>query len=101
MEKTRLRLWLVLTLTLLTTSVWGQHLIKGKVTDAQTGEPLIGASVVVKGETRQGVITDNTGQFSLNAKDSNPLTLSVAYIGYGTQDVEVTNTSAQVIIRLE
>ena len=101
MKKTRLRLWLVLTLTLLTTSVWGQHLIKGKVTDAQTGEPLIGASVVVKGETRQGVITDNTGQFSLNAKEGIPLTLSVAYIGYGTQDVEVTNTSAQVIIRLE
>ncbi len=51
--------------------------ISGRITDS--GEPVIGASVVVKGTTN-GTITDFDGKFSLNAPAQGTLTIS--YIGY-------------------
>lgn len=61
-----------------------KSIIKGKVTDARTGEPIIGASVVVKG-TRQGSITDFDGNFSLEAPAGSQLTVS--YVGFNDQDI--------------
>ena len=52
--------------------------ISGRITDT-SGEPVIGASVVVKGTTN-GTITDFDGKFSLNAPAQGTLTIS--YIGY-------------------
>lgn len=46
--------------------------VKGTVTDA-TGEPLIGASVIVKG-TSQGVSTDIDGQYTLQARQDATIT---------------------------
>ena len=54
--------------------------ISGRITDT-SGEPVIGASVVVKGTTN-GTITDFDGKFSLNAPAQGTLTIS--YIGYKT-----------------
>ncbi len=54
----------------------------------ETGEPLIGVSVQVKGTTT-GTITDFDGKFSL-AVPANA-TLSVSYIGYQTQEIKVGN----------
>lgn len=59
--------------------------VKGTVTDEQ-GEPLIGASIAIKGTTL-GVITDFNGQFSLEA--SRNATLIVSYVGYQVQEVPV------------
>jgi TonB-dependent starch-binding outer membrane protein SusC len=64
------------------------HKISGVVTDPDTGESLIGVSVIVKG-TSQGVITDLNGKFSLNV--TTPATLVFSSIGYITQNVQVTN----------
>ena len=61
-----------------------KSIIKGKVTDARTGEPVIGASVVVKG-TRQGGITDFDGNFTLEAPAGSLLTVS--YVGFNDQDI--------------
>lgn len=64
---------------------YAQHLsITGKVTDRQD-EPIIGASVLVKG-TSNGVITDLNGVFNMKDVPSDGV-LAISYIGY--KDVEV------------
>ena len=66
--------------------------IKGVVVDA-TGEPIIGANILVKGTTN-GVITDIDGNFTLNV----PLncTLQISYIGYKTKEVKVTSATSNL-----
>jgi len=60
--------------------------ITGRVVDS-TGEPLIGANVLVKG-TNTGVITDMDGKFELTVVGVNPV-VQFSYIGYKSQDVVV------------
>ena len=59
--------------------------VTGTIVDA-TGEPIIGANVVVKG-TANGTITDIDGNFSLDAPEG--AILQVSYIGYADQEVKV------------
>lgn len=54
--------------------------IKGEVTDAQNGEALIGATVIVEGE-KGGTVTDFDGNFSLQVSSS-AKKIKVSYIGY-------------------
>ncbi|MFR9603682.1 MAG: TonB-dependent receptor [Rikenellaceae bacterium] len=61
--------------------------LKGKVIDKSTNEPLIGATVMVKGTT-QGVTTDLDGNFEIDL-DRKPHTLSVSYVSYTTQELDV------------
>lgn len=75
----------------------GQVLISGQVTDATTGEPLIGVSVLVK-ETDQGTVTDIDGQYEIEAQAGQ--TLEFSYIGFQTQEIEVgTNTNINLAMR--
>lgn len=70
--------------------------VKGIIKDAK-GEPVIGASVVVKGQ-KQGVVTDIDGNFTLKADPNS--TLVVSYIGYQRQEVPVAGkTSLSVIMQ--
>ncbi len=62
--------------------------IRGKVLDQSTGDPLIGANVVVLG-TSLGAATDINGDFSLTYVPSGKQTLRVSYIGYEPITVEV------------
>ena len=66
-----------------------QSAVKGTVND-DSGEPIIGASVVEKGTTN-GTVTDFDGNFSLNVKSG--ATLVVSYIGYTTQEIAVNGQS--------
>ena len=77
-----------------------QNLITGHITDVRTGEPLIGASVIVKSEKGQGVVTDVDGNFSLQTKVEAPLTLRVEYVGYRPLDVDVYDFEEPVEIAL-
>ena len=77
-----------------------QGLIKGRVTDVRTGEPLIGAAVIVKSEKGTGVVTDVDGNFSLQTKLDAPLTLKVEYVGYRPLDVDVYDFEEPVEIAL-
>lgn len=63
--------------------------ITGKVVDA-AGEPIIGASVLVKG-SGTGAVTDVNGQFSVDAAVGS--TLEVSFIGYKSVTVKVTNAT--------
>ena len=60
--------------------------ISGTVTD-KSGEPIIGANVLVKG-TSQGIITDLDGNFTLNNVPANA-ELVISYIGYKEQTIKV------------
>lgn len=94
-EKPSCNRWLQTVITIVfflcwATVGWGQNLsVKGSVSDTK-GEPIIGASVVVKGNTTQGTITDLDGQFTLNVPSNS--TLVISYIGYVTQEVPAKGT---------
>ena len=64
--------------------------LSGKITDSETGEPLPGAQVFVKG-TFVGTTTDVSGAYSLDVDGS--VTVVIAYIGYKTQEVATSGGS--------
>ena len=72
-----------------------QTLVKGTVKD-QTGEPVIGANVLIKG-TSTGVITNFNGEFFLSGTKGDILVIS--YIGYTTQEVPVSEKPMMIILK--
>lgn len=74
-----------------------QKEISGTVVDA-TGEPIIGANVVVKGTTN-GTITDIDGKFTL--KVPTECTIVISYIGYNSQEIKVTSSTTQLSVKLK
>jgi len=70
--------------------------VSGTVLDAATNEPLLGASVIVKG-TKSGKITDFDGNFTLIASSIKSI-LIVSYVGYKTQEVEIGSKSTFTIL---
>ncbi len=73
--------------------------VKGKITDAETGEPLIGATVVVKG-TATGVVADVNGNYSIEIpRGYNILTFS--FIGYKSQEVPVNSGTVNISMNQE
>lgn len=70
-------------------SAAAQRKVTGTVID-ETGEPLIGATVMVVGD-KTGVVTDVNGQFVLPAVKSNKIKIS--YVGYRTMDVDIKGKS--------
>lgn len=80
--------WLVITLfCFFTLSSIAQVTVKGVVND-ETGEPLVGASVVEKGKPSNGTTTDFDGNFTLTVPNADA-TLLVTYIGYSAQEVNL------------
>lgn len=67
--------------------------VNGKITDAN-GEPVIGASVIVKGTTN-GTITDFDGNFTLEVPTK--ATLVISYVGYKTLEVPVNGKKTLAI----
>lgn len=71
--------------------------ITGNVTNT-AGEPIIGATVLEKGNTTNGTITDIDGNFTINLPAN--ATLSISYIGYITQEIQVGyQTSFKVVLK--
>ena len=71
--------------------------VKGTVTD-EAGEPIVGASILVKGTTT-GITTDFDGKFELTAP-SNKSVLVISYIGYKTQELKVS-ANMKVVLQSE
>ena len=71
--------------------------VTGQVVDV-TSEPIIGASVVVKGTTN-GTITDFDGNFTLSVQKGE--TLHISYIGYVAQDVKVMGNQPVKVVMAE
>jgi iron complex outermembrane recepter protein len=79
--------------------VKAQTTITGNVAD-NSGEPLIGASIVVKG-TSSGTITDIDGNFILVLQANPPVTVVISYIGYQSKELEIKQSSSGLKIILE
>jgi TonB-linked SusC/RagA family outer membrane protein len=79
----------ILMLMAFSTTLYAQNSItvKGTVTDANE-EPLIGASVVVKGNTSQGTVTDFDGNFVLKVPSESTV-LVISYVGMTTKEIKV------------
>ncbi|MEL6868057.1 MAG: carboxypeptidase-like regulatory domain-containing protein, partial [Bacteroidota bacterium] len=70
--------------------------ITGIVTDFRTGEPLIGANIVLQSRASKGTQTDLEGRFSLQVKNDKD-SLVISYIGYKIRKVAI---KARMNIRL-
>ena len=92
MKKSR---YLLLLLALAVSMATHAQGILGTVTDDQ-GEPIIGASVVEKGNPQNGTITNVDGQFTLRVNVGTPVIVS--YIGYVQQEMKAHNG---MVVRLQ
>lgn len=88
----RISILFLLILAITTNMIYAQNtdIISGRVSSS-IGEPMIGASVMVKGTTN-GTITDLDGNFKVEA--SSTATLIISYVGYVTQEVQIAGRKA-------
>jgi outer membrane receptor protein involved in Fe transport len=82
-------------------STWlkAQSIIGGNITDEQSAEPLIGATVIVKG-TSEASAVDFNGNFKIETKQNFPLTLVISFLGYNNKEVVINEPSDQLKIKL-
>ncbi|MFZ1789101.1 MAG: SusC/RagA family TonB-linked outer membrane protein [Saprospiraceae bacterium] len=71
-------------------TVVNSQTVSGVVTDSKTGDPIIGANILIKG-TSTGTITDLDGGYSIDAQEGQ--TLVISYIGFNNQEVVVGSSS--------
>lgn len=89
----------LLLLFLLVTSLFGQvslaqTQVRGIITDAETGEPLPSAHIIIK-NTYQGTISNQDGEFNLNVP-SVPVTLVARFIGFESQEITVQSVDEKI-----
>ena len=72
--------------------------VKGIVTDAESGEAIIGCSVVIDG-TRNGTTTGTDGTYSIHV--SKGATLVFSFVGYRTQKIKVVSTRIDVALKAD
>ncbi len=81
----------------------GKGKIKGTVVDANSGEPLFGANVIIKGTTI-GAATDFNGKFLLPPIEAGNYVLKVSYIGYKKKLIKIKvipNRTTSINVKLE
>ena len=79
---------------ILSASLFADISVKGTVIDADSSEPMIGVSILVKGTTT-GTITDFDGNFELSVPDK--ATLQLSYMGYKTIEVRAVPTMSIIM----
>ena len=105
--KKKLKIYSILFLLLLTAGVNAQNTtpliqskLDGTVVDDVTNQPIIGASVVIKGTTH-GVQTDAEGKFYFQTGQKLPYTLIVSYIGYKKAEIIVDKNPVTIHLKEE
>ncbi len=76
-----------------------QGTIRGTISDDNSGETLIGATVILKG-TSTGTTTDIDGNFKLDVNQNPPLTLLINFLGYTQKEVTVNSFSDKIKVSL-
>lgn len=90
-------------LFLFTFSVFAQQktgTIKGKITDADTKEPLVGANVILE-STISGTATDIEGEYSILQIPSGVYRIKISYIGYDSKILEAFEVKSDSILYLD
>ena len=85
----RIKLLLPLAFCLLCNTLWAQHTISGTVTDAKTGETLIGATIYDT-LSHKGTVTNQHGRYSLTLKDDKAVSASES-----SSDEEAVETTSK------
>jgi outer membrane receptor protein involved in Fe transport len=67
---------------------FAQTAIKGRVLDNDVKEPISGVAVIIK-NTKTGVVTDENGIFELTGNISLPVTLTIVYSGYRSEELDI------------
>lgn len=101
MRKHLIQFLLVAVLSVFSAAAWAQTTVHGQLVDSESGEPLVGATVMVEGTT-QGTVTDIDGNFKQSVAPN--ATLLFKYIGYKDQKKKITQKGASVnlgIIQME
>ncbi|HBK29037.1 MAG TPA: TonB-dependent receptor, partial [Parabacteroides sp.] len=78
--------------------VFAQNKVTGRVVDATTNEPVIGATVTIANE-HTGTLTDIEGNFTIDVKEL-PTTIHISFIGYKEQQVDVYDATEAITIPL-
>jgi iron complex outermembrane receptor protein len=91
---------LVCCLLLFAFNAISQNSIKGKIRDAESGQTLIGATVIIKGTT-QGTTTDMDGNFEIKTNATPPLTLVVSYIGFTPYEYLLKSFDEKINVKLK
>jgi iron complex outermembrane receptor protein len=76
------------------------HEIRGKVTEGKSGEVMVGVHIAIKNEV-YGTITGNDGVFVLRTNLKLPLVLQITFVGFVPVEIEVTNASTFLDIKME
>lgn len=93
MRKFLIHCLLVTALSVFSTEAWSQITVRGQLVDSETGEPLVGAAVMVEGTT-QGSTTDIDGYFKQSATPNS--TLVFKYVGYKELKKKITQKGTSV-----
>ena len=93
MRKHLIHFLLVALLSVFSAATYAQTTVRGQLVDSETGEPLVGAAVMVEGTT-QGSVTDIDGYFKQSVASN--ATLLFKYVGYKDQKKKVTQKGTSV-----
>ena len=96
----RLLVMTVAFLALATVTLHAQTTVSGVITDAELGDPLIGANVIIEGTT-VGSSTDLDGNFSITSDTPLPWNLEVSYTGFAQQTITVNSAQSGMAIALQ
>jgi len=91
-------IFVTLLCVLFCSTLCGQVTLKGFVFDGDTGESLIGASILAKGTTT-GTVTDIDGSWELTVTGL-PSILQISYLGFAGREIEVTSLDQDLSIKL-
>ncbi len=95
------KLFLSLAFCLAVSAAWGQEILRGKILDFQSDQPLVGASVYIENFGR-GTASDQNGDFILSKIPKGEIQLRVSYLGFESfRQLIVIPYSGELIIRLQ
>ncbi len=94
-----LHLFLATLLLCISFSTGAQVTVRGVITDDETGERLVGATVVLK-ETSIGTVTNTDGEFELTVQEPLPFTVLISYVGYVSQELVIDSPGQELNISL-
>jgi iron complex outermembrane recepter protein len=73
--------------------------IKGKITDAKSGESMIGVNIIIEGDVH-GTVSGYDGNFVLKSKVAPPFTLHFSFVGFESQDIKVSESGKFLDIKM-
>jgi TonB-dependent starch-binding outer membrane protein SusC len=92
----RERSFYAIILLFLAVSANAQRVISGNVSDAQSGEALIGASVIDKDNMSIGTVTDFDGNFTLTIEETTRI-VNISYVGYTSIEIAISDQDEYVV----